>query len=832
MLISRTSFSLSFLLRVPVMLFAGILTFPLWADEPAQLIAEPAEVHLERNFARAQVLIKQAVDSSLSPDGWKDVTHSTKWTSADPKIVTVSQSGQLLAVNNGTTHLLVKQGNQSLQVPITVSEIQDTPEIRFIEEVTPVLSKAGCNLGSCHASQYGKGGFVLSVFGFEPKKDHFAITRDRQQRRINTIDPDHSLFLEKATLAVPHGGGKRLNNTDTDYLILKEWVRNGCQAPVSDAATVVNLEITPQSRVAFPQQQQQLRVVAEYSDGSTRDVTSWAKYDSMDEGVLSVNKSGLVTVTGNGQAVALIRFEGQAAISTFKSPYSNSIDLADWNSNNFIDEHAAKKFQELNLQPSPLCDDATFIRRAYLDATGTIPTVEETKTFLASSNPDKRKQLVDELLGFAEGPAGQKHNDAYAAFWTLKWADLIRNQSRDLGDQGMWAFHNWLLGSFRENKPFDQFVTELVTGKGSIFMNGPANYYRVNKNSSDLAESTSQLFLGVRLGCAKCHHHPMEKYSQADYYGFAAFFSRVGTKNSADFGVFGRESVVYVKSSGEVKHPKTNKVLKPKLLEAEEVDHPLDRRIPLAKWITSPENKYFARSIVNRYMGYLLGQGLVEPIDDMRDTNPPSNVGLMQELTQAYIDSGFNNKQLMRLIMQSRLYQLSSQPTAANVSDKRFYSHYRVKRIAAEPLLDAIDRATAAQTKFKDLPLGTRAIALPDAEYPNEFLNTFGKPRRASVCECERMPDENLAQALHSLNGETIAKKVNQKNGRLNQLLNAKKSAEEIVQELYYAALSRPPHETELKAGLDYAASLENSSEAYEDLFWALLNSKQFLFVH
>jgi hypothetical protein len=379
------------------------------------------------------------------------------------------------------------------------------------------------------------------------------------------------------------------------------------------------------------------------------------------------------------------------------------------------------------------------------------------------------------------------YNDQYAATWTLKWSDLIRNESQTLGEQGMWALHNWIKESFRVNRPFDEFVRELVTAKGSIYSNGPANYFRINRTADDLAESTAQLFLGVRLGCAKCHHHPFEKYSQGDYYGFAAFFSRVGTKNSEDFGLFGRESVVLVKSSGSVRHPRTGQVMQPTPLEGEPVTHDLDLRIPLAEWLTAKDNRQFARSVVNRYGGYLLGRGLVEPIDDMRATNPPSNEELLEALTDRFLDSGFDLKQLIRVIMRSRVYQLSSQPTPENASDSKFCSHYKVKRIPAEPLLDAVDAVTGQQTKFKNLPLGTRAIELPDAEYPNYFLTTFAKPRRASVCECERMPDENLAQALHTLNGDILADKIADANGRVAGLLKAKKPHAEIVEQLYLA---------------------------------------------
>ena len=453
------------------------------------------------------------------------------------------------------------------------------------------------------------------------------------------------------------------------------------------------------------------------------------------------------------------------------------------------------------------------------------------EAFVASDDVTKRKQLIDRLLGLTGDPKLDIYNDRYTSYWTLKWSDLIRNRSNTVGEQGMWAMHNWIRASFRENKPFDKFVTELVTAKGSIYMNGPANYFRINRNSTDLTESTAQLFLGIRLQCAKCHHHPFEKISQDDYYGFAAFFARTGTKRSEEFGLFGRESIVVVLSSGEVRHPKTGKNMKPTPLDGEPVDHPLDRRIPLAKWLTSGENEYFAKSVVNRYVSYLLGRGLVEPVDDLRQTNPPTNQALMDALAHEFVTSGFNIKHLIQTIMTSRLYQLDSQPTKGNASDDRFYSHYKVKRLSAEPLLDAIDKATDVKTKFQNLPLGTSAIDLPDAEYPNYFLTTFAKPKRASVCECERSPDENLAQALHMLNGDILAGKVAHKNGRVAKLLAAKTAQEEIITQLYLGALSRYPTKNEQTACQKIVNESPSPKEGYEDLLWALMNSKQFLYV-
>jgi len=811
---------------------AGAYLFALPSFCLAAVDVVPSTVELRGNFDQVQLVVRDRSGEQVTDES-TDLTHAARYESSDANIVTVSETGLLRAVSNGEAKIRVVSGDQTRDVTVKVDGVSEQPSLDFIRDIQPILSKAGCNMGACHAQQHGKGGFKLSVFGFEPQADRDAIVRDRLQRRANLVAPEDSLFLLKPTMAVPHGGGKRLAKGSVPWQILVAWLKNGAPGPVKEPVKVTAVNVYPKQRVGQAGLTQQLRVEATYSDGTTRDVTQWTRFDSMDEALLDVDENGHVSSLAAGQAAVMARFEGQAAISLFVMPYRESIELAGWQNNNFVDELAVKKFRELGIEPSPLSDDATFIRRAYLDATGTLPTVDQTKAFLASEAPDKRSQLIDELLGLTGDPERDIHNDDYAAYWTLKWSDLIRNTSNGNSvEQAMWAMHNWMKESFRTNRPFDRFVREMVTAKGSIYSNGPANYFRIFRSSTDLTEATAQLFLGVRLECAKCHHHPFEKYGQENYYGFAAFFARVGTKNSEEFGLFGRESVVIVKTSGEVSHPKTRQRMEPTPLEGDPRNHDLDRRIALAEWLASPDNDYFAKNIVNRYVGYLLGRGLVEPIDDLRSTNPPTNPELMDALAAHFVESGFDLKQLLKAIMTSRLYQLSSQPTEQNASDTRFYSHYLVKRLPAEPLLDSIDQVTESRTKFQNLPLGTRAIELPDAEYPNYFLNTFAKPRRASVCECERAPDENLAQALHTLNGDTLTTKLSDKKGRIARLIEEKKPVDEIVTELYLASLCRAPSDAELAVSREYVQESPSPQEGYEDLLWGLMNSKYFLFVH
>ncbi|MDA1231918.1 MAG: DUF1549 domain-containing protein, partial [Planctomycetota bacterium] len=524
----------------------------------ATISVTPATVTLAGNFSESQLLVASSSTEGTTDKRSADLTTAAKYSSSDASIVTVSESGRLLAVGNGMASVTVTHGDQSQSVAVTVSGVEEQPKISFDSHIRPIISRMGCNAGACHASQFGKGGFILSVVGFDPDLDYNSMVRDRLQRRISMVEPEESLLLMKPTLQVAHGGGKKLNVGSTPYNTLLAWLKSGAPGPTAEAPLVKRLSLEPKDRIAELDETQQLRVVAEYSDGSTRDVTGWAKFDSTDDAVLSVTAEGLVTVEGRGQAPIMVRFEGQADIAMFVSPYGPAPELSDWQNNNFIDEFAATKFRELGITPSGLCDDPTFVRRAFLDAIGTLPTPEQIREFVADQNPQKRQKLIDSLLGLTGDPELDRYNDQYSALWTLKWSDLLRNTSSGAAadEQRMWAMHNWIRDSFRTNKRFDQFVREIITAKGSIFSSGPASFYKINNNSADLAEATAQLFLGARLQCAKCHHHPFEKYSQADYYAFSAFFSRVGNKSSEEFGLFGRETVVMVKSAGDVRHPR------------------------------------------------------------------------------------------------------------------------------------------------------------------------------------------------------------------------------------------------------------------------------------
>lgn len=799
---------------------------PVLGDSTAPVSVGPSSISLTGPLDRVQFQVS-------NPDGTQDLTRSVQYAIETNGVIEVDGNGRVRPLADGETAILVRQGEYVSRVPVTVSGTSETP-VSFREDVTPVLTKAGCNQGACHASQYGKGNFKLSLLGFAPEQDHSQFVRDWKQRRVSFVQPEQSLVLRKATMEVSHGGGMRFRKGSYEYGVLLDWLKTGASKPNSSDPHVVGMMVTPTDRVYGQGESQQLRVVATYSDGSERDVTHRAVYNSMGETVATVDAHGLVTAREAGQAAIMIRYQGQANVSMVLLPHSRTPDLSAFEPRNFIDEKVKDHWQRLSLQPAGACSDQVFIRRAFLDSIGTLPSRERIESFLASTEPDKRTQLVDELLGLTDDSSRDVHVGDWSAYWALKWGDLLRNNRNKVGDGGMWALYNWMRASLRENMPVDQFVREIITAQGSIYANGPANYFKIATKPDDLAETTAQVFLGVRMACAKCHHHPFEVYSQADYYGLAAFFTRVGTKGSADFGALGRDTVVMLKSSGSISHPRTRKTMAPTPLGGEPVDLEgvRDLRRPLAEWLTSPENRLFSRNIVNRVWGYFMGSGLVEPIDDMRATNPASIPPLLDALADDFVQSGFDLRHLMRQIMTSRVYQRDSTPLAENVRDTRFYLHYNVKRLPAEVLLDAIDDACGTQERFAGVPLGMRAIELPDSNYTSYFLSTTGRPKRDIACECERVSDPNLAQVLHLLNGELVTRKLTDKNGRLAGYINNKTPIDDAVRDLYLATFSRPPSDEELLSAGEFFESAESPRQGLEDILWALINSREFLFNH
>ena len=804
-----------------VVLGAGVVAAA--AEDPTSLEVLPPGVKLA-GAAAAQRLV---VLGTFGDGTLRDVTAAACFESTAPARAAVDPGGTVRPVADGAAEVVVRVGGAEARVGVAVVGAAAERRVSFPSEVVPVLTKLGCNQGACHGGQHGKGGLKLSLLGFEPEPDYTAIVKSAEGRRVTPFDPEGSLLLLKPTLAVAHGGGKRLDPGSAEYALLRLWLEQGAPAPRADEPTVTALKVLPERRRMAVDQQQRLVVLATYSDGAVRDVTDAARFDALNEATATVTPRGVAQAVGQGETNVMVRYQGHAAMARLTVPFALDRPF-DFPPNNVIDVRAAAKWRELGLVPSGPCTDAEFLRRAMLDAIGTTPTPDEVDAFLADADPRKRETLVDRLLERPE----------YVDFWALKWGDLLRVNSEKLQAQGMLAFHLWLREAFRSNRPVSRMVEELITAQGSIFTSGPANYFRVAASPDDLAETTAQVFMGVRLQCAKCHHHPFEAYGQDDYYGLAAYFARIRTKNSTEFGLFGREQVIYVANAGEVRQPRSGRVMPPRPLGDAPADDPFDRRRALARWLVRPDNPWLARNVANRYWGYLMGKGLVNPIDDLRETNPPSNPELLDALAAEFIASGYDLKALLRLILTSRTYGLSARPTPENRLDATFFTHYPLKRLTAEQLIDALDFATGTIERFKSReagakPAGTRAIALPDTTFESYFLDTFGRPSRAIACECERAGDPNLSQALHLINGDAINRKLADPAGRLARLLKDPKLTDAtLIQTLYRVTFARPATASEVATARALIAESPSRAVGAQDLFWGLLNAKEFLFNH
>jgi hypothetical protein len=787
---------------------------------PKQLVVYPSQVTLTgpRDEQRLIVL-------GVWADGQKrDLTRAATFATSQAKTATVDKAGVVHPASDGTATLTVEAAGARAEVPVTVAKATADVPVNFSTEIEPILTRAGCNSGGCHGKSSGQNGFRLSLFGFDPAFDHDQIVRSNEGRRVVVSDPERSILLAKPSLVMEHGGGERLKRNGRDYVRLRQWLEDGAPEPSANDPHVTKLEVFPPARLMAAGEEQQLAVTAVWSDGRREDVTPTAQFDALNDAVAAVTPAGLVTAKTAGETHVMVRFGGQVAVASVTLPYSRIADYPKLPANNFIDEKLIAKWRELGLTPSPLCPDEEFLRRLYLDAIGTLPTPEEIKTFVADRSPDKRAKAIDKVLDRPE----------FVDWWSLKWGDLLRIDRQALEEKGMWSFHNWVRAELRDKRPVDEFVRDVVTAEGSTFTEGPANFYRVGRTAEDWAETTSQVFLGVRMQCAKCHHHPFEKWSQDDYYGMSAFFARLGTKNSQEFGLFGRETVVFLRPTGDARNPRKGNVVKPHPLDGPETDDEFDRRKKLADWLTAPDNPFFARNIVNRFWGYLMGRGLVEPLDDMRATNPASNPELLDALAADFVAHKYDLKHLLRTILSSRAYQLSSAVTAGNKADgaNTHFARYTVKRLTAEQLADAVDFATGTREKYPGVPLGTRAIQLPDTEYRSYLMDTFGRPPRQITCECERTARPNIAQALHLLNGDFLNKKIADKAGRVEKLAAAKVDVPKAVEELYLATLSRPPSEDELAKAGGWVKSAPSPREGLQDLLWTLVNSKEFLFNH
>ncbi|HKA05887.1 MAG TPA: DUF1553 domain-containing protein [Gemmataceae bacterium] len=791
-------------------------------------------------FASAQVTELQIYPESMTLDGprarqqlvvlgkeadgrVRDLTRVAKLTISDAKVAVANES-VLTAVGDGKAMLTVAIDGVSKSIPVAVTKAKADVPVNFTREIEPILTKVGCNSGACHGAQLGRGGFRLSLFGFDPAFDHSQIVQSSEGRRVVLSDPERSIVLLKPSLVMEHGGGERIKQRGREYETIRRWLEDGAPEPEPTAAIVTKLTVFPPARVVEPGETQQLAVTATWSDGHSEDVTPLAQFDALNEAVAAVRPDGLVTAKAKGEAHVMIRFGGQAAVARFTLPFARIAKYPDLPRNNLIDDKLIARWKDLGITPSSLTSDEEFLRRLHLDAIGTLPTPDEIRKFVADKAPDKRAKMIDKVLERPE----------FVDFWAVKWGDLLRINRDALTDKGMWSFHNWVRAALRDAKPVDEFVRDVITAEGSTFTEGPANFYRVGRTAEDWSEAASQIFLGVRMQCAKCHHHPFEKWSQDDYYGLTAFFTRLGTKNSQEFGLFGQESVIFLRSTGDATNPRTRKVVKPHPLDGAEMEDEFDRRAKLAEWLTAKGNAFFARNIVNRFWGYLMGHGLVEPLDDMRATNPPTNPELLDALAADFAEHKFDLKHLLRTIFNSRAWQFSSSVVPGNEADAAnvHFARYTTKRLTAEQLADAVDFATGTREKYVGLPPGTRAIQLPDPKVRSYLMDVFGRPARQIVCECERTAQPNIAQALHLLNGDFLNKKIADAKGRIEEGIKAKRTTKEMIEELYLVTLSRPPQSEEVSKANGWIASAKDQREGLQDLLWTLLNSREFLFNH
>ena len=691
----------------------------------------------------------------------------------------------------------------------------------FRNDVLPVLTKSGCNSGPCHGALAGKNGFKLSLRGYDPDADYRALTRVALGRRVVKMAPAHSLILLKPTSTIPHGGGRRFRVGSPQYQIIADWIASGAPAPRSDDPVIETLRVIPDRvLVEKPGEELQLLVKARYSDGEERDVTRWTKFTSTNDGVATVDEAGSVTTRGHGEGAISIWYASKVAFSMVTVPYPRTLDSDAFevlSSDGLIDRGIQGKLRQLKISPSSLCDDSTYIRRLYLDTLGVLPTVEELALFLSDSRKDKRARLVEEVLKRPE----------YVDYWSYKWSDLLLVSSRKLQRSAMWSYYEWIRQSVRENKPWDVFISELVTASGNTLTNGAANYWVLHKKPIEISENISQAFLGISLTCARCHNHPLEKWTQNQYYGMANLVSRVGVKT----GNLPGEFTVISRHMGDVNHPRLGTPMLPQPLDGEALSlgTSKDRRQHLAEWLT--QNRHFARTVVNRVWDNFLGRGLVHPVDDLRATNPASNEELFTALTEDFVARGFDVKALIREIVNSAAYQLSAETNDSNADDDKYYSHHLSRRLPAEVVLDVISQVTGVPEEFEGYSLGTRAFQLPDTQIESYFLDSFGRPERLTGAANERKRSSNVAQALHLINGETLNRKLRRRGNEIGKLLEKQSSTRELVRSAYRIALTREPTSAEI-GRLQASLGEVLDRQGVEDLFWAILTSKEFLFTH
>lgn len=810
-----------------------LLSAPALADT---LAVSPSAVALTGSRAEQRVLVVGETAGRATADH----TAKAKFASANPKVATVDAGGNVRAAGNGETTVTATANGQTASAKVVVTGFDKPTDWSFTRHVQAVLTRTGCNSGACHGALAGKGGLKLSLRGYDPDSDHFALTRQAGGRRVDGQEPDASLLLKKSARVLPHGGGRRFDVGSDSYTLLREWIAAGAPGPKPTDVNIEKLDIFPPLSLAKPNEKRKLVVRATFTDGSTEDVTKWAKFASSEESVATVDEDGEVSVIGHGESAVSALFGSKVVTATVTVPFANKVDadaFAEAPKVNFIDELVLKKLQLLNLPPSPQATDAEFIRRAFLDTCGIIPKSEEVAAFLADTSADKRAKLIDKLLDRPE----------FVDYWAHKWSDLMLVSTRKLPQSAAWSFYRKVRASVADNEPWDRFARDILTATGSTLTNGETNYFVLHKDATDAMESTAVTFMGTSLACAKCHNHPLERWTQDQYWSAANLFSRVGRKSGTRAG----EVVIASTPTGDAIHLRRGVPMPATPLDGKPLpaDSPTDRRAYFADWLTDAKNPFFAPAVVNRVWKNFLGRGLVEAEDDLRETNPPTNRELMDALVKDFVANKFDTKRLMRIILNSATYQRSSKALPANASDDRFYSHYLLRRLSAEVILDAYSDLSGVPTPFNQrtvgvsggtenvahYPAGTRAMQLPDSQLVSQFLDAFGRAERTVTCSCEVTKDATVSQALHLNNGKSLNEKLRDKMSvvaKWEKLTDA-----QVIDTLFAAALARPATADERKKFLAALADASKEGpaarkEAIEDVIWAVLTGKEFLFNH
>ncbi len=764
-----------------------------------------------------------------------DLTGVATYSVSDATVARVEPTGRVFPLANGTAEITATVEGKTVKVPLTAEQMDAPLPLNFTNHVVPIFTKLGCSSGGCHGKIAGQNGFRLSLLGFDPAFDYDNLLKETRGRRVFPAAPEKSLVLTKATGTVPHGGGKKMDPAGEEFKIVRRWVASGAPFGRPTDPTVAKISVYPDARVVDRQSRQQLAVYAHFTDGTVEDITRRTQFESNDTDIATVSESGVVGTLGiTGQAAVMARFNGNVTVFRATVPRPGAAAKFDFKGQTAVDTFTAKKWKELGIAPSDLCSDEVFARRVYLDITGTLPDAKTVAAFAADKDAAKRDKLVDALLETPE----------YAYFFANKWADILRVKRRNLPNRayGTFAFHTWIREAVAADKPYDEFVRDILVAIGDESKSPATVWYKEVKTPENFVDDVSQVFLGQRLACAQCHHHPFEKWTQDDYWGFAAFFGRVGFKAVQTPGVSNQnqqnqKQILFVKSSGSVQNKRTGGTSPMKALDSDPMTATSDEdpRAKFADWMTAPKNPFFAKAVANRYWAHFFGRGIVDPIDDMRVTNPPSNPELLDALAQNLIDNKYSLKALVKTICKSRTYQLAAEPNEFNTGDKQSFARYYPKRLQAEVLFDAVAKLTDSPSAFPGLPTDkfapNRAIMLPDESFASYFLDVTGRPQRISACECERVNDASLAMTLHLLNSQEVQDKIARSGGRADALAKDPRPDAEKVTELFLLATGNKPSKEKLALALEHIAKHEKTKKlAYENIVWALLNTKGFLF--